>query len=529
MRNIWTISSIPASILRNPSPDLPYLERYKSSLDRQIGETIYIRSAIGTVLNDRDEFNRCELPVLSVSKQVNKATTNSRDREIIEETDRLQGLRPETQFKRQQISRDRDKDRDEKERDKVEMKEPVMKRQRRFAAPRKRQTEIKDIRYRDKGMTEMKPDDAMTEIETDKIQDRKETAREMNTKQEIVKEIPGETDKITEMPKESETDNGIKEINMMSQRDRDRQEIRLLETENEISGEKDERITNEIEISGQYRTDGEDKEMKLMTPIDRDRKEIGESENKNEVLRESGKKEIFETEKSGQNEKGGDDKEMRVMTPADRDRENEIKQVTEDKETGETEIKMITKAETLGQRITDRDNREIIKISDRETTAKCQRENCVKSVSGQLKFPVKSKCENSSTTTVRGTRGDDRISELKTSDSGPNVEENLKSVTSCEKSKVKSRCYSKVKPIHTYFGKSDIGSTNPQPIKKPIQANLKSSFKPSKPRKCRQIKPSNNSLIMDYFKIESTTNLDLLGQYEHKTNVMTDSKIVSDQ
>ena len=137
--------------------EVKILERYKSSLDRQIGETIYIRGAQGTVLNDRDEFNRCELPVLSVSKQTNKAPTNSRDREIMEETDRLQELRPETQFKRQQISEgDRETEMNEAKKDRTEMKEPVKKRQRRHAVPRRttwkdrRQTETRDIRYKEK-------------------------------------------------------------------------------------------------------------------------------------------------------------------------------------------------------------------------------------------------------------------------------------------------------------------------------------------------------------------------------------------
>ena len=58
------------------------------------------------ILNDKEEFNRCELPVLSVSKQKNKVMTTTRDKEIIEETERMQEIRQETRFKRVERPRD---------------------------------------------------------------------------------------------------------------------------------------------------------------------------------------------------------------------------------------------------------------------------------------------------------------------------------------------------------------------------------------------------------------------------------------
>ena len=45
------------------------VQRHRSSLGRQIGEAIQIRRAQGTILNDKLEYNRCELPVLSVTRQ----------------------------------------------------------------------------------------------------------------------------------------------------------------------------------------------------------------------------------------------------------------------------------------------------------------------------------------------------------------------------------------------------------------------------------------------------------------------------
>ena len=80
--------------------EVKILERYHSSLQRQIGEAVHIRRTSGTLLNDKDEFNRCELPKLSVSKQHQKTMNSTRDREIEEETERFQEIRAETRSKR---------------------------------------------------------------------------------------------------------------------------------------------------------------------------------------------------------------------------------------------------------------------------------------------------------------------------------------------------------------------------------------------------------------------------------------------
>ena len=58
--------------------EIKILQRYQSALQRQIGEAIYIRKAKGRILNDKEEFNRCELPVLSVSRQRQKVVETTR-------------------------------------------------------------------------------------------------------------------------------------------------------------------------------------------------------------------------------------------------------------------------------------------------------------------------------------------------------------------------------------------------------------------------------------------------------------------
>ena len=96
--------------------EVKIVEKFKTALQRQIGEAIHIRRAQGTLFNDKEEYNRCELPMLSVSKQTQKVMTNSKDREIIEETEREQSERPETQFKRK-TDRETERPTDEKETD----------------------------------------------------------------------------------------------------------------------------------------------------------------------------------------------------------------------------------------------------------------------------------------------------------------------------------------------------------------------------------------------------------------------------
>ena len=124
----------------------------------------------------KDEYNRCELPVLSVSKQMNKAVTNSKDREIMAETDKFQEMRTEIQHKRQN-------DYEETERRGAEIKEtgeprPASKRQRKYAVPKRtawRQT--RDIRM--KG-----------ETETEKLMtDERETAKNPGTEPDENPEI----------------------------------------------------------------------------------------------------------------------------------------------------------------------------------------------------------------------------------------------------------------------------------------------------------------------------------------------------
>ena len=96
--------------------------------------------------------------------------------------------------------------------------------------------------------------------------------------------------------------------------------------------------------------------------------------------------------------------------------------------------------------------------------------------------------------------------------------------------KITNRGNTKEKQIHPFFRKSDIGSANLQiPKKMPTSAKLKSSFKPEKLRKYRRVQNSNNSSIMDYFKIESKPNLDLCRQSDLDKTDKKDPKLLLHQ
>ena len=69
--------------------EVKIVEKYCSSLSRQIGEAIHIRGVKGELLNDREEFNRCELPMLCTTKPKRKPIETERDREIGEETEKI--------------------------------------------------------------------------------------------------------------------------------------------------------------------------------------------------------------------------------------------------------------------------------------------------------------------------------------------------------------------------------------------------------------------------------------------------------
>ena len=52
------------------------------------------------ILNDKTEYNRCELPTLSVSRQRQKVINTTKTLEIRKEKDKFQEISGETQFKR---------------------------------------------------------------------------------------------------------------------------------------------------------------------------------------------------------------------------------------------------------------------------------------------------------------------------------------------------------------------------------------------------------------------------------------------
>ena len=93
------------------------------------------------------------------------------------------------------------------------------------------------------------------------------------------------------------------------------------------------------------------------------------------------------------------------------------------------------------------------------------------------------------------------------------------------------RRYQQQKLTHTFLKKSDIGSANLQSSNKmPTSAKLKSSFKPRITFKyCRETEISNNSKILDYFKMESKPNMDLHRQNEPDPSDLTDFPIVDNQ
>ena len=76
------------------------VEKYRTALTRQVGEAIHIRGARGALLNDRDEYNRCELPKLSVTKARQKDPVTEGDLRRQRETENLVETLAETQHKR---------------------------------------------------------------------------------------------------------------------------------------------------------------------------------------------------------------------------------------------------------------------------------------------------------------------------------------------------------------------------------------------------------------------------------------------
>ena len=57
------------------------LQRHEISLCKQLGEAIQIRKSNGLILNNKTDYNRCELPVSGVSRQKQTRQSLSQDRE----------------------------------------------------------------------------------------------------------------------------------------------------------------------------------------------------------------------------------------------------------------------------------------------------------------------------------------------------------------------------------------------------------------------------------------------------------------
>ena len=88
--------------------EVKIVEKYRTALTRQVGEAIHIR-----VANDRDEYNRCELPKLSVTKARQKDTVTEGDLRRQRETENLVETLAETQHKRR--NRDETEERNSRE------------------------------------------------------------------------------------------------------------------------------------------------------------------------------------------------------------------------------------------------------------------------------------------------------------------------------------------------------------------------------------------------------------------------------
>ena len=93
--------------------EVKIVEKYRTALTRQVGEAIHIRGARGALLNDRDEYNRCELPKLSVTKARQKDPVTEGDLRKQRETENLVETLAETQHKRR--NRDETEERNSRE------------------------------------------------------------------------------------------------------------------------------------------------------------------------------------------------------------------------------------------------------------------------------------------------------------------------------------------------------------------------------------------------------------------------------
>ena len=475
--------------------EVKILQKYRTSLERQIGETIHIRGTEGTVLNDRDEFNRCELPVLSVSRQTNKTTTNSKDREIMQETDKLQEIRPEVQFKRQQRTEEETGIEIETVR-----KGPMSKRQRRHAVPKRTAwskrdpTEMaRDIRLRETG------DSSVGEIETNSNKDEGD-----KPETELSRTKTGEKEEKTPSVAESETDETV-----IKRDGEDMTEIRDKTEDRPESESKFEESPLKEKVSRQVtgkETDIETKDMDL-----RDKTET-EMSNK---IRDKTDNDKMKDNVSNKMPEGGTDEEKR-----DREKiEDKIEINNRDK----------IRKETDTDKIRDKTNAKLekeCKMGDCSVMEKSliqKSEKCHMSSQVECRMSSQPNCENIPTNNHRGVRRRAGSCEMENACQGWNVEENSKIGGSDQKTEVtgnKNR-------VHPFVKKSDIGSANPSTLKKPTSANLRSSFKPRKPRKILKIQSNS---ILDYFvKKESATNLDLLRQSDPDQCIMTDSNIVDHQ
>ena len=217
--------------------EVKILEKYQTSLERQIGEAIHIRRATGRILNDKEEYNRCELPVLSVSRQRQKKVLTQDTVEIVRQTDKFQEEAGETKLKR------RDRPNEETGSNIVEKSketgERKVKRVRRKGKVNL-QNPTEDIRYKqkDRNREVMSNEETVITLEETVEPEREKDDRDRETDKE--KEIEKDDDKETETEIERN-----KEIQKTEKPPRDKREEQKEEEQKDKDEDRREQVSKE--------------------------------------------------------------------------------------------------------------------------------------------------------------------------------------------------------------------------------------------------------------------------------------------
>ena len=118
--------------------EIKILKRHKTSLSRQLSETVMIKTASGTILNDKTEYNRCQIPILNVTKQQQPKIAQAEEER--QETER-QKIREKQLKVETEMRKKKDRDRTQK------VETPKLKQNERPTKRAKRTFQSRDIRY----------------------------------------------------------------------------------------------------------------------------------------------------------------------------------------------------------------------------------------------------------------------------------------------------------------------------------------------------------------------------------------------